>query len=160
MISFPRFNEGTGLTVSVASTTDVTELVTLINNAFKYQDEAKGEARTNQAGLLKKMSKSDFYVWKEIGGVIVACCYIEIHKDKLHFGLLAVEDRYRGKGLAPAIMDSIEHYAISLGKHLLELDYMDLSPWLKRYYERRGYNETGFVEDIGWSQLIRMVKAV
>jgi hypothetical protein len=37
---------------------------------------------------------------------------------------------------------------------------MSLAPWLKKYYEKYGYAETGTVEAWGTIDLIRMKKAL
>ena len=140
------------------SQNDVPEVINLINHAFWYQDEAKGAKRIDAAGVQKKMDNSEFYVWRDGAGELAACCYVTLGESKLHFGLLAITDKLRGKGLAPAIMTATEGYGQALGKEMLELDYMSLSPWLGEYYERYGFEKTGFVEDIGWSKLIQMQK--
>lgn len=141
-----------------ASEDDISEIVTLINHAFEYQDEAKGAKRIDEQALRKKMGKSEFYVWRDSAGILAATCYVVLETSKAHFGLLAVSDKLRGKGLAPSIMKAIEDYARAHGKKVLELDYMSLSPWLGEYYERYGFVKTGFVEDIDWSLLIQMQK--
>lgn len=144
----------------LAGIDDIKDSVELINHAFNYQDEAKGDVRITTDKLLEKMRTSEFYVIKDRSQNIVGCVYIDKTETALHFGLLAVADKLRGKGLAGRIIYSIENYALSLHKTELELDYMNLSPWLKKYYEKYGFKETGEIEDIGWCQLIRMTKAL
>lgn len=148
------------LTVSIASDADKDELIALINHAFAYQDEAKGDLRISIDNLTIKMNNSEFYVWKDSTNNVVACCYIEPLSDRVHFGLLCVADHLRGKGIAKDILKSIDEYAINRGNKVVELDYMSLSPWLKRYYESYGFNETGNIEDIGWCDLVRMEKHI
>lgn len=146
--------------VSRVSDDDVVPTRELINHAFSYQDKIKGEKRITIDRLREKIAETEFYVWKDEAGDVVACVYVELLQDRLHFGLFSVADLYRGKGLAQEIMRCLEDYALTNGKHTMELDYMSISPWLKGYYERYGYKETGEVEDIGWSKLIRMEKAL
>lgn len=143
-------------TVERATQRDIPELMELINHAFQYQDEAKGMSRIDSIGLQKKMEKTEFYIWRDATSKLAACCYVAFNAHTAHFGLLAVSDDLRRKGLAPSILAAIEAYA--LGNETLELDYMSLSPWLDRYYERYGFEKTGLVEDIKWSKLIRMQK--
>lgn len=143
---------------SLAVKSDMPATVKLINHAFRYQDDAKGESRISEESLTKRIKETEFYVFKDENRKIVSCIYIDRLAMALHFGLFAVDDELRGSGLAVLIMQSIEQYAIGLGKKYIELDYMSLSPWLKSYYEKYGYHETGEIEDIGWCRLIRMVK--
>jgi len=42
----------------------------------------------------------------------------------------------------------------------VELDYMSVAPWLKPYYEKFGYVETGEVMPWGAIDLIRMTKTL
>jgi RimJ/RimL family protein N-acetyltransferase len=156
-MNFANFFHNPDLTLALASEDDVQALKALINHAFAYQDEAKGDVRIDEAGIAKKMQSSDLYVWKK-HGAIIGCCYVDSLSDRVHFGLLCIADSYRGTGLAQEIISSIEKYALARGNKIVELDYMSLSPWLKQYYEKLGFIETGEREDIGWCELVRMHK--
>lgn len=145
--------------VSFAGFEDVETLLQLINHAFDYQDTAKGEKRISKEKLLEKMDQSEFYLWKH-EDEIVACCYVEVCGDSLHFGLLCVADRLRGSELAPSIIRSIEEYGSCLHKPVIKLDYMSLSPRLKKYYEGYGYKVTDETRELGWCQLISMEKQI
>lgn len=145
-------------TVAHVSEEDIPAVVELINHAFEYQDEAKGAKRIDEAALRHKMEKSEFYAWKDAVGSLVATTYVVFENAAAHFGLLAVSDELRGKGLAQLIIGAIEEYALASGSNVLELDYMSLSPWRGEYYERYGFIKTGLIEDIGWSKLIQMQK--
>ncbi|HEY2003540.1 MAG TPA: GNAT family N-acetyltransferase [Candidatus Saccharimonadia bacterium] len=136
---------------------EIDETVSLINPAYGYQDQAKGRARTDAEHLRKRASETHFYVVKD-GGGIVGCVYVEPSGGSLHFGLLTLADHYRKTGLAQAIMKAIEDFAGANRYESLELDYMSLAPWLKKYYERYGFIETGVVINWGSIDLIHMSK--
>lgn len=144
---------------SIRPTTDrdVPELVEVINHAYSYQDEAKGEPRTNLAHLRKRISETDFYtiVCNE---QIAGCVYSENHDGALHFGLLTLSPRYRKQGIAESVIAAVESFAKAHEFSTVELDYMSLAPWLKRYYEKYGYKETGDITPWGNINLIRMQK--
>ena len=144
--------------VALAQEDDKPELMNLINHAFSYQDEAKGDKRITLENLSKKIDETEFYVWKN--NQVVACCYIEVLEREVHFGLLTVADELRGGDFAPSIIKAIEEYARSKHKEDIKLDYMSLSPWLKSYYEKYGFQETGNVRDLGWCKLIEMSKSL
>jgi N-acetylglutamate synthase-like GNAT family acetyltransferase len=145
------------VTLVPAVDSDVVELVELINHAYSYQNEAKGEPRTNPVHLKKRMDEVELFVAKH-AGKIVGCVYIEPAGRVLKFGLLTVNDDHRGKGLAPAMMHAIENFAKDSKYHELSLDYMSLAPWLKKYYERYGFYETGKTTGWGTIDLIEMRK--
>lgn len=138
---------------------DIKETVAMINAAYSYQDKAKGRSRTDRNHLSERISESEFYIAKS-SKQIVGCLYVERHDPSLHFGLLTVAERFRGTGLGAALMNAIETYAKSSDMKALELDYMSLAPWLKSYYERYGFKETGQIINWGTIDLIRMSKSL
>jgi ribosomal protein S18 acetylase RimI-like enzyme len=147
------------LSVSLERMTEVNipEVVALINPAYSYQEALKGEPRTNPQHLKGRMAETDFYVARQ-KGKIVGCVYIEPKGSRLHFGLLTVAPELRGKGLAQAMMKAIEDYAREAGFKELDLDYMSAAPWLKGYYERYGFRQTGKIKPWGTIDLLQMVK--
>lgn len=142
-----------------ASDGDIPHLVRLINEAYSYQDEAKGAPRTNPDHLRKRVSETLFYVAQQ-DKQLVGCVYLEPKDTSLHFGLLTVIPRLRGTGLAQALMAAIEKYAKSQNYQTIELDYMSLAPWLKPYYEGYGFQETGDTTVWGSITLVRMKKSL
>ena len=140
-----------------ATDADVPQLVAIINAAYSYQDEAMGMPRTSQDHLTKRISETDFYVVKG-AEQLVGCVYLESCEESLHFGLLTVIPDLRGTGLAPSIIEAIEKYAISNTYHFIDIDYMSLAPWLKKYYEKYGFIETGDTTVWGSIDLVRMRK--
>ena len=78
----------------------------------------------------------------------------------MHFGLLTVTPEYRGSGLAPAIINAIEAYGRALQCRFVQLDYMSVAPWLKSYYEKFGFRETGVKEPWANMDLIQMSKGL
>lgn len=138
---------------------DVDRLVEIINDAYSYQDAVKGESRTNPDHLRKRISETDFYTVLK-GDEIIGCIYLEPEELVLHFGLLTLAPDFRGKGIAEAIMSAIDKYADDHNFTTLDLDYMSLAPWLKKYYEKYGFAETGEVAPWGKIDLIRMQKSI
>lgn len=139
--------------------TDVTALVSIINDAYSYQDSVKGRPRTDPEHLRARIEETDFYVL-ERNNEIVGGVYLEPRENSLHFGLLTLIPSLRKTGLGKIVMDAIEAYAANSDYRSLELDYMSLAPWLKNYYERYGFKETGEVNEWGSIDLIRMRKEV
>jgi RimJ/RimL family protein N-acetyltransferase len=136
---------------------DVDTLVDIINEAYSYQDVAKGEPRTNPDHLRKRIKETDFYLIED-SREIIGCVYLEPEEPVLHFGLLTLVPSYRGRGIAEDIMKAINTYAENNKFQKINLDYMSLAPWLKAYYEKYGYVETGQVIKWGKIDLIQMSK--
>lgn len=136
---------------------EIPSVVQLINEAYQYQDAVKGAPRTSVDGITDRAARSDLYVARH-NEAPVACVYIEPIGQILHFGLLTVSPDWRGKRLAPAIIRAIEDYARHHRFARLELDYMSLAPWLRRYYEGYGFAATGEIVPWGEIDLIRMSK--
>ena len=139
--------------IRLARDRDIDDLVSLINEAYFYQDAIMGASRTSPLHLRKRVSETQFYI-VESNKRLIACVYLEPKGNSLHFGLLTVIPDFRGKGLAQAIMTSIEQYAEDEKYESIELDYMSIAPWLKEYYEKYGFRETGEVASWGSIDLI------
>jgi N-acetylglutamate synthase-like GNAT family acetyltransferase len=146
-----------GIGLRSATDKDIATLVPLINDAYAYQNEAKGEPRTNARHLRQRMTETDFYVITH-NNKIVGCVYVEPKDAALHLGLLTLTPEYRGKGIAQRVMAAVDAYAKANNFESIELDYMSLAPWLKTYYETHGFVETGQVVEWGKINLIRMSK--
>lgn len=159
-VQFESFFQNDEFTITRMAEADVPEAVQLINHAFAYQDAAKGEPRTSERVLQKQMAKQMFYVWRDVNGTFAATVYIIPGDHTVHFGLLAVADKFRGKGLAPAIIAAVEAYARASKAHTLELDYISIASWLENYYKKYGFAKTGVSEDIGWCKLVQMHKSL
>ncbi len=139
---------------------EIEETIDLLNKAFAYQEKYQGKPRTNPENFRKYyFGKTDFYVMKE-EGKIIGCRYIEPRGNSLHLGMLALDEAHRGTGLAQAGMKAVINYAKAAGFKKLELDYMSIAPWLKKYNEQYGFKETGETEDWDVMKLIRMEKAL
>jgi GNAT superfamily N-acetyltransferase len=159
MASLSDFFEFENVALRRIAAADLDSTVAMINAAYAYQDAAKGRPRTDNIHLSQRITESDFYVAKR-GDEVVGCVYVEQHGPSVHFGLLTVARQLRGTGLGAALINAIEAYAKHLETNLLELDYMSLAPWLKSYYERYGFKETGQVVAWGTIDLIRMSKVI
>ncbi len=146
-------------TLDLISESEIEAIVELINDAYSYQNEAKGEPRINKEKLRQRVASSQFYVVMN-DSQVAGCVYTELARRYLHFGLLTVAPSLRGTGLGTAIMLAIEEYARDLNCEAIELDYMSLAPWLKPYYEKYGYAETGETTHWGTIDLIRMIKSL
>jgi GNAT superfamily N-acetyltransferase len=157
MISLANYFHYPNIQLVRIKAADIAETVALINKAYAYQDVYKQAPRTNPEHLSKNATDNEFYIAKQ-GDKIVGCLYTKRGVHSVHFGLLTVADKYRGKGLGPALIEAVEAFAQYTGARNVELDYMSAAPWLKPYYEKYGYVETGEITNWGTIDLIRMSK--
>jgi GNAT superfamily N-acetyltransferase len=148
------------LSLQHIETLDIATAVKMINTAYLYQEQATGTARTSAERLHERIDASVVYVVKQPDGAIVGCVYIEPIDDGFHLGLFAVSNERRGTGLADAIFMAVEKFTKASNMHLLELDYMSIAPWLKPYYQKRGYIETGQIRPWNDIELIQMIKQI
>jgi GNAT superfamily N-acetyltransferase len=157
MPSISKYFKYPGFKVNHIQIDDLETTVRLINSAYSYMEAYKDEPRTSLPRLKKRMGESELFIAKQ-RDEIVGCFYVDREDEAVHFGLLAVIEKLRGTGLAPALIKAVEAYARALGADRVDLDYMSISPWLKPYYEKLGYSETGAIVNWGTIDLIRMVK--
>ncbi len=146
-----------GFYLRSTSEDDINKLVEIINDAYSYQDKAKGGLRTSIDHLRKRIGETNFYTLL-YGEDTVGCVYLEPRGLALHFGLLTLAPDFRGKGIAKALIEAIDTYAKANNFETIDLDYMSLAPWLKKYYEKYGFIETGEATSWGSIDLIRMQK--
>lgn len=155
MSNLAEYFKQKGTILRRAADADVPALVNIINDAYSYQDSAKGQPRTDPRHLMARIEETDFYVLEKKTEVI-GCVYLEPRDDSLHFGLLTLIPALRKTGLGKAIVEAVTTYSSVNNYRFIELDYMSLAPWLKKYYERYGFKETGEVTEWGSINLIRM----
>jgi predicted GNAT family N-acyltransferase len=137
------------------TTSDMSILTNIINSAYSYQDALKGRPRITNEELLARIQTTDLFVF-EIKSEIVACVYTKVEQEALHFGLLTVDSSVKGQQLGAHIVKAIIAFATATHQRSVQLDYMSAAPWLKRYYEKLGFKETGDITEWGTINLIRM----
>ncbi len=157
--NLPNFFDYPELALRQLEPSDIPFLVPIINEAYSYQDAAKGVKRTSIGHLTKRASEVEFYTLLK-NDEIVGCVYLEPHGKELHFGLLTLVPELRGKNVGSSLMQAIESFAVATEFSSIGLDYMSLAPWLKRYYEKFGFSETGKVTHWGEIDLIEMKKGL
>lgn len=100
------------------------ELLALILRAFAYMDgvidpPSSAHLLSAQALCDKAKAETGFIATKD--GRIVGCIFAAERPDALYVGKLAVDEGFRGHGLARKLMQAAERLAIERGKPTLEL---------------------------------------
>jgi ribosomal protein S18 acetylase RimI-like enzyme len=136
-----------------ATLSDIPFLVNLINESYRG---ASTKGWTSERHLLDGVritseqladqmhfSGGHFFKYEEEPNNPLANVYLEIEKDSLYLGMLAVSPEIQGKGIGKGILNFAEKYAVD---HQLKRIYMTvLAPRteLIEWYIRQGYRDTG-----------------
>ena len=138
---------------------DITSLVELMNQAYRQQkgrswtsevDIVKGD-RISQSQLENALIQDNFKLFvAERSGKLVACIGLTFDHEQVEVGTFAVLPEVQNQSLGREVLDFAENYAANL--NLSHLKYfvmwvLSVRYELIAYYERRGYVQTGVVED-------------
>ena len=103
-----------------------------------------------QTSVIPNLEKGDFILLvAEVDGEICGCVFLDLAMmpNQVHragVGKLLVDPKYRGKGLARALMIGIEQQALNLGKSLLVLD-TKTGDKAEQLYLSLGYQSAGCI---------------
>lgn len=142
------------ITISIATTADITELVQLVNSAYRGDSSKKGwttEAdllegvRTDANTLLEQMNQPNQILLKAIDGSekIMGCVCLQEKKDKLYLGMLTVQPDIQATGIGKILLAAAEEYAMNKQIYCIEMTVISVRSELIAWYQRRGYHLTG-----------------
>ncbi len=155
--------------VRVAGTSDVPEIVRVINAAYRVEDFFVNGNRTSDVDVQRRMAApgvSFLVVDAEAPGKLAAAVAVDVHDGRGHFAMLSVDPAQQGRGLGRVLIDEIESFCRSAGCTDLEIEVVNLREELPPFYRRFGFAETGTlpftpVEKLSRdAHLVRMSKAL
>jgi GNAT superfamily N-acetyltransferase len=134
---------------------DVDELVGLRDRVARWlvergiQQWQPGEFSV--ARMRTWVDRGDVYVHRREGRIVAAVAVLEKDPDiwgdqpadAAYVHLLMVDRAHAGAGLGAAALSYAEGRARDLGAHRARLDAVASNPWLRRWYEDRGYEVVG-----------------
>ncbi len=140
--------------VSIATGTDIPELVILINSAYRGESSKKGwttEAdlldgqRTDIESLGMLLNKPGSVLLKYVNAEnkISACVNLQQQERKLYLGMLTVSPTLQGSGIGKKLLAASEQYARENNFEAIRMTVISLRLELIAWYERHGYNRTG-----------------
>uniref|UniRef100_A0AAU2JHZ0 GNAT family N-acetyltransferase n=1 Tax=Streptomyces sp. NBC_00049 TaxID=2903617 RepID=A0AAU2JHZ0_9ACTN len=144
----------TALSFRTAEEADVSELVALVESAYRGDasrggwtteaDYLEGQ-RTDAAGVRQIIGAPDStLIVVERAGELVACCQLEHRGDHAYFGMFAVRPGLQGAGLGKEILAEAERRARETwGATEMRMTVVNVREELIAYYVRRGYLRTG-----------------
>lgn len=88
---------------------------------------------------------------------------LELHREsdnELNIVWISVDDAYKGKGIATAVMKDVEKMARNSGVKKLTLEVPGISPDARHIYEKQGFVSLGTISDEKdvWGGLTKMEK--
>ena len=152
----------------LAQHTDIPKLVDLINTAYRQQNARSwtNEAaivtgqRVNASQLTHSLSQDNFQLWLAFQGQeskeeeqIVACIGLTINEHDVEIGTFCIAPQVQNQGIGKQVLDFAENNV----RQKIRLKHQHLNDFvmwvlsvrteLIAYYERRGYVQTGSVDD-------------
>ncbi|ULQ55041.1 GNAT family N-acetyltransferase [Flavihumibacter rivuli] len=143
------------MSIELAKTDDIAELVELVNSAYRGEHSKKGwthEADLLQGGVrvlpedVKGMIQStESIVLKCLDdqGRIIGCVYLKEEGDHIYLGMLTVNPLLQGGGIGKTLLQAAEAYALEKNKIAIEMTVISVRDELINWYIRNGYQPTG-----------------
>jgi len=130
------------MAVRVATSDDIPELVRIINAAFRVEDFFVNGDRTNRVDIAKRMSDPAvrfLVVDSPDSAGLAAEAQVDVHGERGHFAMLAVDPELQGRGLSRVLMNAIEEYCREAGCEDLEIEVVNLREELPAFYVAMGF---------------------
>lgn len=144
--------------VTVAEPQDITEIVQLINSAYRGESSKKGwtteadllegEIRTDVSSLRELLEKtsSRILIYKDSSGEIIGSVYLDIQEKGLYLGMLTVSPPKQAGGIGKKLMLAAENWARRNSCPCIFMNVIPLRTELVDWYERLGYSKTGEIK--------------
>jgi ribosomal protein S18 acetylase RimI-like enzyme len=146
------------LTSRIASEADAEEVAALVNRAYRPSLQEAGwthEAnlvagdRTTTAQVLSLFHEQSVILLLCFNSKIVACVHVQgSHSGATYIGMLATNPKLQAQGLGKQMLLCAEKYAAEhFNASSFKMSVLSSRPELLAFYERRGYVQTGEVEE-------------
>lgn len=140
--------------ISKAKISDVAELNTLVNSAYRGESSKIGwttEAdlldgiRVDEERLKEFIEKKDSMILKYTDNEnrIIGCVHLEKHGYKLYLGMLTVSPELQGMGIGKAMMKEAEVQAKAVNCSAVYMSVITDRSVLVNWYIKHGYKNTG-----------------
>jgi len=99
-------------------------LLRLLQDAFAYMDDRidpPSSLKTLDAAALQTKAGHETLIVAHDGGTLVGCGFVDLRPDCAYLGKLAVDQAWRGRGIARRIVEAAAELARAQGRRVLEL---------------------------------------
>jgi N-acetylglutamate synthase-like GNAT family acetyltransferase len=142
------------ISISVATESDISALVQLVNSAYRGPSSKKGwttEAdlldgvRTDPNTLLEQLKQTEQTILKatDISRNIIGCVSLQKKKDTLYLGMLTVQPDIQATGIGKKLLLAAEDFARNHAIYCIEMTVISVRHELIAWYQRRGFELTG-----------------
>lgn len=134
------------MTTRYATSSDIPELVRIINLAYRVEDFFIDGDRTNAADVQARIETPDagfIVIDGDTPGTLAGAVFVDVHETRGHFAVLSVDPAYQGKGLARILIDAVERHCRERGCTALDIEVVDLRTELPAFYRKFGFEPNG-----------------
>lgn len=148
------------ITFKIAALWDASNITSLVNSVYRGENSKKGW--TTEADFLSGIriteekvkeiiqSKNDIIILAVIDNNIIGCVHLENAGSYSYLGMLSVDVNFQDKGIGKMLINECERYTREvLGLNEIKMKVISRRTELIEYYNRRGYNATGELEEFG-----------
>jgi ribosomal protein S18 acetylase RimI-like enzyme len=142
------------LNISRATVDQVSELVELVNSAYRGEGSKRGwttEAdllggiRTDEASMLHLINDLDGVMLecRNEQNKLLGCVNLQKQNNQLYLGMLTVSPELQGGGIGKELLQASEKYAKNQKLSAIVMTVISVRQELIAWYERHGYKRTG-----------------
>ncbi len=148
------------IVLKIANETDSERISQLVNSVYRGENSKKGW--TTEAGFLSGIRiteervkelierKNDVIILAVMNGNIIGCVHLEYMGKYSYLGMLSVDVNIQAKGIGKILIYECERYTREVfGLNEIRMKVISRRTELIEYYNRRGYTETGELEEFG-----------
>lgn len=130
------------MNVREATREDIPELVRIINAAFRVEDFFVNGDRTNRVDIAKRMSDPAvrfLVVDAPRSAGLAGGVQVDVHGQRGHFAMLAVDPELQGRGLSRLLMNAVEEFCLGAACDDLDIEIVNLREELPAFYVAMGF---------------------
>jgi N-acetylglutamate synthase-like GNAT family acetyltransferase len=126
-----------------ATNEDVSELVRIINSAYRVEDFFVDGDRTSESDIASQMEDPTvrfLVVDSQEPTALAAAVLVDVHGNRGHFAMLSVDPPFQGRGLARLLVDAVEAHCRAAGCDALDIEIVNLREELPSFYVAMGFS--------------------
>lgn len=148
------------ISLKIAIPDEAENITALVNSVYRGENSKKGW--TTEADFLSGIriteekvkeiiqGKNDIIILAVIDNNIIGCVHLENAGSYSYLGMLSVDVNFQDKGIGKILINECERYTREVfGLNEIKMKVISRRTELIEYYNRRGYNATGELEEFG-----------